>query len=134
MFCTVNGISGIRITWAPPAMPALQSDPARVAAHDFHDHDAVMRLGRGVNHVDGIGGGGSGGIEAEGQFGGGKIVVDGLRNANDLHPLLEEFEGDLLRPIAAHGDYRVDSQLLRIADDLIGDGARNFLTVVGSLV
>ncbi len=31
-------------------------DPARIAAHDFDDDDAVVGVGGGVNAVDGLGG------------------------------------------------------------------------------
>src|SRR5579872_2562252 len=37
---------------------SFEGDPARVAAHDFDDHDAVMSLGSGMNLVHGISGGG----------------------------------------------------------------------------
>ena len=30
----------------------VQSNPAAVAAHDFYHHDAIVRLGRGVNAIN----------------------------------------------------------------------------------
>ncbi len=47
----------------------FQRDPARIAAHDFDDHDAVMRFRRSVNLVHGIGSCGQGSIETESDFG-----------------------------------------------------------------
>ena len=57
-------------------------DPARVAAHHFNDDDAVVRVGRGVDAVDGLGGDHDGGVVAEGLVGAADIVVDGLGNAD----------------------------------------------------
>ena len=64
-FSMVKGISGMRMTWAPPAMPASSAIQPAVAAHDFDHHDAMVRFGGGVDLVDGVGGGVQGGIEAE---------------------------------------------------------------------
>ena len=64
----------------------VEGDPSAVASHDFDHHDAVMRFGRGVNLVDGVGRGVQRGVESEGKFGGGEIVVDGLGHADDLQP------------------------------------------------
>ena len=49
-----NGNSGIRITFAPPAVPAVHRDPAGVPTHHLDDQRAVMRLGGGVQPVDGL--------------------------------------------------------------------------------
>jgi hypothetical protein len=88
----------------------VQRDPACVAAHHFDHHHAVMRLGGGVNLVDRVGCRGDGGIEAEGDVGGRQIVVDGLGHGHDLHALVKEFERDLLRAVATHGDDGVDAK------------------------
>ncbi len=68
----------------------FERDPAGVAPHDFDHHDAVVRFGGGVDLVHRVGGGVDRGIEAEGDFGGGEIVVDGLGHADDLHALIEK--------------------------------------------
>ena len=57
-------------------------DPAGIAAHDFNDDDAVVRVGGGVDAVDGLGGDHDGGVEAEGLVGAADVVVDGLGNAD----------------------------------------------------
>ena len=59
-------------------------DPAGVAAHDFDDLDAGVGFGGGVEAVDGFGGDGDGGVEAEADVGAGEVVVDGLGNADDV--------------------------------------------------
>jgi hypothetical protein len=48
-----------------------------------------------------FGGGGDGGVETERHVGGAQVVVDGLGPGNDLHAFMEQFEGDLLRAVAA---------------------------------
>src|SRR2546426_58952 len=40
---------------SPPGDARLQRDPARVASHDFHHHDAVVRLGCSVDLIDRVG-------------------------------------------------------------------------------
>ena len=49
-----------------------------------------------MDFVDRVGGCVQRGIEAEGDFGGREIVVDGLGNADDVHALLEKVECNLL--------------------------------------
>jgi hypothetical protein len=82
-----------------------------------------------------VGGGGYGGIEAEGDVGGAQIVIDGLGNRNDLHALVKEFGRNLLRAVVAtDGDDRVNSRFLRVGDDLVGNVADDFLAVLHRLV
>ena len=124
MFCTVKGISGIRMTWAPPGNALVQRDPAGVAAHDFDHHHAVMRLGRGVNLV--VGSRGDGGVEAEGDVGGRQIVVDVLGTATILVPWWKSSGAIFCEPspptvmIASIPSFRV-------GDDLVGNVADDFL-------
>ena len=47
---------------------------------------------------------------------------------------MEELERDLLRAIATHGDDGVDAKLLRVGNDLVGNVANDFLTVLHCLV
>jgi cation-transporting ATPase E len=61
--------------------PRMKRDPARVPAHHFCDHAAVMRLAGGAKPVDGFGRRLDCGVEAEGEIGGFEVIVDGLRNA-----------------------------------------------------
>ena len=96
----------------------VKRDPAAIAAHHLDHHHAMMRFRSGVNLVDGVGYGVQGGIKAERDLGGGKIVVDRLRHADDLHSLLRKFVADLLRSIAADGNDRVDAELGGVGDHL----------------
>ena len=66
----------------------VHRDPARVAAHHLDDHDALVRLGGGVQAIDRLGGDGDRGVEAERRLRARQVVVDGLRDADDRHALL----------------------------------------------
>src|SRR5581483_2910565 len=94
----------------------FERDPAGIAAHNFHHHDAVMRLSGGEELVNGLNTGVQRGIEAEGDIGGGEVVVNGLGNAYDVQPLLEEVEGNRLGAVAAHHDDSVNAERASIAD------------------
>ena len=59
-------------------------DPAGVAAHHLDDDHAVVRLGGRVQAVDRVGGDLHGGLEAEREVGAGEVVVDRLRDADDV--------------------------------------------------
>ena len=65
-------------------------DPAGVAAHDFDDDDAVVRVGGGVDAIDGFGGDHDCGVEAEGRVGAADVVVDGLGDAHAGNAVLAE--------------------------------------------
>src|SRR5580692_7702524 len=91
--------------------PSLQRDPACVPSHDFDHHDAMVRLGRSVDFVDGVGCGHERSIETECDLGGGKVVVDGLGYAYDIHALLEKVESNLLGAVSANADHSINSQL-----------------------
>jgi len=54
MFCTVKGISGMRITCAA-GDARVQRDPASIPSHHFDHHHAMARFRRSVNLVDRIG-------------------------------------------------------------------------------
>ena len=53
-------------------------NPTGVAAHDFHYLHAGVRLGGGMKAVDGLGGDGDGGVEAEAGVGAAEVIIDGL--------------------------------------------------------
>src|SRR5271163_2766640 len=112
----------------------LESDPAAVAAHHLNHHHTMVRLCGGVNLVESVGDGVQRGVKSESNLGRGKIVIDGLGNADDLQSLLKKVVADLLRTVAADGDDGVDAQLGGIGDDLAGNVARHFLAVLDSLV
>ena len=112
----------------------FKCNPAGIASHDLHHHDAVMRFGGGVDLVHRISSGGDCGIEAESDFGCGKIVVDRFGHAHDLHAALEKLQRDGLRALAADADYGIDSQLAGVGDDFIGNIASHFFAVLDGAV
>src|SRR5258706_13595943 len=113
-----------------PGDAGLQRDPAAVAAHHLNYHNAMMRRGRGVNLVDGVGDGVQRGIETECNLRGREIVVDSLGHADDLHSFLKKFVADLLGSIAADGNNGIDAQLAGVGDDLARNVAGHFLSVL----
>ncbi len=108
----------------------VQGNPSGVASHDFDDHDAMVRLGGGVDAVDGIGCDVDGGVEAEGDIGGGEVVVDGLGDADDGQTFLGQIEADLLGAIATDDDEGVEAHGLGVVNDFIGEIADGFVSIV----
>src|SRR5205085_4418250 len=86
--------------------PGMGGDPACVPAHHLADDYAVVRLGGGVEPVDGLGGNLDGCVEAEGQIGAGEIVVDGLRDADEVDSHLVQLGSHPERVLAADGHHR----------------------------
>ena len=80
-----------------------------MTAHHLDDHHAVVALGGGVQAVDGVGGDLHRGVESEREVGGREIVVDGLRNADEIHAVAFELGRHTERVLAADGYQRVDA-------------------------
>jgi hypothetical protein len=97
----------------------VQRDPAGVPAHDLDDERAVVRLGGGVQPVDGVDGDLHRGVEAEGVVGGAEVVVDRLRDADDVQAGRGQLGRDAEGVLAADRDQRVDAGLLEVAADLL---------------
>jgi hypothetical protein len=97
----------------------VQRDPAGVPAHDLDDQRAVVRLGRGVQPVDGVDGDLDRGVEAEGVVGGAEVVVDRLRDADDVEASGGQLGRDAEGVLAADRDQRVDAGLLEVLPDLL---------------
>ena len=114
----------------PPGNARLERNPAGVAPHQFDYHYAVMGFGRGVQLVDGVGGGVHGRVKAECNFSRRQIVVNGFGHADDFHALMEEFQRNLLRAVAADGDDSVNAQLAGVGNYLVGNIASDFLTIL----
>ena len=72
----------------------VQRNPSGVAAHHFDHHDAMVRFGRGVQPIDGVGREVHRGVEPEAADGADDVVVDGLRHADDGNTLLGELVRD----------------------------------------
>ena len=95
--------------------PAHHGDPAGVPPHHLDDHHAVVRLGGRVQAVDRLGRDRHGGVEAEGVVGGGEVVVDRLRHADDREVLLAVEPGrDAERVLAPDRDERVERGLAEV--------------------
>jgi hypothetical protein len=78
-----------------------------VAAHDLDDHHPLVGLGGGLETVYGLGRDAHRRVEPEGPVGGGDVVVDGLRDADDRHARVGEHPGRGERALAADRDERV---------------------------
>ncbi|CAM5377432.1 hypothetical protein SHIRM173S_06110 [Streptomyces hirsutus] len=85
----------------------VQRDPPGVPPHDLHHQGAHVRLGGGVEAVDGLGRDADCGVEAEGVVGAGDVVVDGLRHADQGDSLTAQFGGYAERVLAADHDERI---------------------------
>ncbi len=68
--------------------PGVQGDPARVTPHHLDDHHSVVRLGGGMQTVDGVRRDLHGGVEPEGHVGSRKVVVDRLRHPDHRQVVL----------------------------------------------
>src|ERR1044072_7901029 len=99
----------------------VESNPTSVAPHHFENHHAVVRLGRRVQTVERLGGDVERGHEAEGQLGGGEVVVDGLRHTDDREAPAVELARDGERALAADGDEGVDAKSREIVEGLFVD-------------
>jgi hypothetical protein len=98
----------------------VERDVPGVAPHHLADDDAVVRLGRGVQPVDRLGGDRDGGVEPERVVRAVEVVVDRLRAAHDLHAAVEEPLRDAERVLAADGDDGADVVLVQRLDDALG--------------
>ena len=96
----------------PAGQARRQRQPPCLVAHQLDDHDAQVGLGRRVQPVHRLGGGGHRRIVAEGGVGFDQVVVDGLGQAQDIEPVLHQAKGDLVRAIAAQADQAVKTEAL----------------------
>ena len=96
------------MTSAPPASPGVGRDPTGVPPHHLDDHHAVVGFGRRVQPVDRFGRDLDGGVESEREVGAGQVVVDRLRNADDVETFGGELRGRAEGVLAADRDQRVD--------------------------
>ena len=99
-------------------------DEAGVAAHELDEADAVAgALGLGVGALDGVDGGGEGGLVAEAFVHVHDVVVDGLRDADDgdgaaaLLRLAGDVERAAERAIAADDEEDIDAEVVEAVED-----------------
>ena len=109
----------------------LGRDPPGMSAHHLAHDDAIVRLGRGVQPVDGVGRDLHGGVETECHLCCRQVVVDRLRNTDDADGLGTQPVRDAEGVLTADGDERVDpvrpqrgQRLLDAALDLVRVRAR----------
>ena len=101
--------------------PGVERDMAGVATHHLQHHHPVVAGGGRLQTVERIDCRGDGRVEADGPFGEGDVVVDGLRNADELDTaLLGQTAEDTHAAVAADGDQGIESQFLEPFDDLVG--------------
>ena len=115
---------------SPAGNARVKRNPTGVAAHDFKEDHAGMRLGGRVEGVDGMGGGFDGTLESAGEIGTAEIIVDRLGNANACHSQLHESRRREHRSIAPDEDERFDAN----GSQAVHDGRPHIArTLAGSL-
>ena len=92
----------------------LQGNPARMAAHGFHDHDPAMAVAGGVDAFQRIGHGGHGGIKTEAALATLNVVVDGFGHAHHLQTPLGQCVGNRQGAVAADGHQRIQPQFVHV--------------------
>jgi len=102
-----------------PREPAVQRDEAGIAPHHLEHEDAIVRLRGRVQLVERVERRLHRGVEAERGDRPADVVVDRLRDADDVHPLVAQPLGDRERAVAADGDQRIDAELARTLDEVI---------------
>src|SRR5919206_3013446 len=93
--------------------PAVGRNPASVSAHHFDDHHAGVRLGGRVQTVDRLHDSVDGRVEAEGEVRAVQVVVNRLRNADEVEAVLvPHVARGAQSPFAAADDERVHPDAL----------------------
>ncbi len=91
----------------PAGDSGVEGDPSGVPAHHLDDQGALVALGGGVETVDCLHRDVDGGVEPEGVVGGAEVVVDRLRDADQLNAPLQERGGDAERVLTPDRDQSV---------------------------
>src|SRR5687767_12687148 len=98
----------------------MQRDESSVASHHLEHDDAVMTLRRRVKLVDRLERGVNGGVESERRNRAADVVVYRFWDADDSHPALAQLVRNAHRSVTADRDQRIDAQLARVLDQLVG--------------
>ena len=85
----------------------VDCNPAGTAPHHFDNDHAIMRFGRRVYAVNGLGRDHHGGIETEADVGSAEVVIDGFWAAYDFVSALEQLHRNAHGIVAANCDQRV---------------------------
>ena len=102
----------------------VQGDPARMPAHHLHQHDALVRFGRAVQPIDGVGGDGQRGIEPESDIGAIDVVVDRLGHPDHGDILVGEPARRGERALPTDRDQHIDPVVVEGLLDLVQPGAQ----------
>jgi hypothetical protein len=116
----VEGMLGDQDHVRATGQTRVQRDPSGAPAHHLDEHDAVVALGRAVKAIDRVGRHLHGGAEADRVVGARDIVVDRLRDADDLHALLGELGGRPERSLAADRHEPVHLKIVQRGSDALG--------------
>src|SRR6266542_1514807 len=108
-----------------PGNSTMQCDPAGMASHDFHNHDALVARGTGVQSVERIHYHGNRGIEAESHRCRFKIIVDRFRDADAIDTrLLQLLRGDH-RTVSPYNDQSFHAELIQNPPGMLDYFCRN---------
>ena len=81
-------------------------------SHDLYDKDAVVRSSRRMDTVDRIGRNIHCTVKSKCHVSSVNIIVDRLRQVDDIQPFLTQQIGRLLRAVSAKNDQTVQSELV----------------------
>ncbi len=98
----------------PPGDARIGGNPACVAPHDLHHHAPVVGLGGGVQPVDGLGGDGDSGIEAEGHIRSRYVVINGLGHPYNGQAHLVELQRHPQGVVPSDGHQGVQGEFLEV--------------------
>ena len=96
--------------------PRVQCEPARLVAHDLHEHDAAVAARRRLDAADGVRRDLHRRLEPESDVRAVNIVVDGLWHADDVAALHTQKRGGLVRSRAAQREKAVQPHFFVVGD------------------
>ena len=105
---------------APPAIPAPRASQPDLVPHDLHHDDPVMAVRRAVQAVDGLRRDAERRVETKGHVGQSHVVVDRLRQRDDVQAFLRQPVGVLLCPAAAQTHQHVEVVFVVVVHDDVG--------------
>ena len=104
----------------PARHAGVDGDPAGVPTHHLDEHHPVVALRGRMQAVDRIRRHLHGGVEAHRHVGTAQVVVDRLRDTDDLQPFLRQARRRAERALAADRDEPVQAVPFERRDDLLG--------------